>query len=348
METSYFLGANSAAGFCSLYDGFGRSKGDFLRIIKGGPGTGKSGFMRAIAREALRRGLDVETVLCSGDPDSLDGLYIPALGLAYCDGTAPHSAEPAAFGVDSDYVNIGQFCRTPLGGAQQERVLTLSAAYRAKYARAYALLKAGYELEKALAPQTFAQEHAARAGDVLRAVCDRLLPPSDEKGSLIRRFSGAISCQGVLQRMDGVELCKLIYCCEDGCGLAAAALADARDEALQRGARVIEYVSPFDARSVDALLLPELKVCFVRGTPGVAGAKRIALDRLCGELSQVKERRRELRAARRESARCVEAACGQLAEAKALHDELESVYRPSMDFPALDAFTAREIARVFA
>ena len=40
-------------------------------------------------------------------------------------------------------------------------------------------------------------------------------------------------------------------------------------------------------------------------------------------------------------------ACAMLAEAKALHDELESVYRPYMDFPSLDAFTAREIARVF-
>ena len=104
MESSYFLGANTASGFFSLYGGFGRGPGEYLRIVKGGPGTGKSGFMRAIGRECVRCGLDVEYVRCSGDPGSLDGVYIPALRLAYVDGTAPHAAEPGVFGADSDYI----------------------------------------------------------------------------------------------------------------------------------------------------------------------------------------------------------------------------------------------------
>ena len=79
MEISYFLGANSRDGFASLYSGFAAGEGDRLHIIKGGPGTGKSGFMKKLGAAAERRGLDVEYVLCSGDPDSLDGVYIPAL-----------------------------------------------------------------------------------------------------------------------------------------------------------------------------------------------------------------------------------------------------------------------------
>ena len=45
MDRTYFLAANSGRGFFSLYDGF-PPEGAFLHIIKGGPGTGKSGFMR--------------------------------------------------------------------------------------------------------------------------------------------------------------------------------------------------------------------------------------------------------------------------------------------------------------
>ncbi len=45
-EFSFFLGANSKDGFYSLYGGFGSAPGDYLTVIKGGPGTGKSGFMR--------------------------------------------------------------------------------------------------------------------------------------------------------------------------------------------------------------------------------------------------------------------------------------------------------------
>ena len=36
-----------------------------------------------------------------------------------------------------------------------------------------------------------------------------------------------------------------------------------------------------------------------------------------------------------------------LRQAKALHDELEAVYRPYMDFPALTSFTEETLARIF-
>ena len=139
MDQTFFLAANSGQGFASCYDDF-PGGGMFLHIIKGGPGTGKSSFMRCIRDEAAARGFDTETILCSGDPDSLDAVSIPALGLAWVDGTAPHVREPVLFGADSDYVNLGQFCRTPLSGPEQERAAALNAAYKACYREAYALL----------------------------------------------------------------------------------------------------------------------------------------------------------------------------------------------------------------
>ena len=133
MNLNYFLGANSCRGFYSLYGSFPPEEDSFLHIIKGGPGNGKSGFMRRLAAAAEEKGLEVETVLCSGDPDSLDGIYIPALGQAWCDGTAPHVAEPAAFAVDADYVNLGVFCHLPLSSSDGEQVQGLNRAYKALY-----------------------------------------------------------------------------------------------------------------------------------------------------------------------------------------------------------------------
>ena len=87
----YFLGANTAKGFFSVYEDFCKpDSGNFLYVIKGGPGCGKSSFMKAIGRAAEDAGLDVEYVLCSGDPDSLDAVVFPALNTAIVDGTAPH------------------------------------------------------------------------------------------------------------------------------------------------------------------------------------------------------------------------------------------------------------------
>ncbi len=346
MENSYFLGANTASGFRSLYGGFCRGEGDYLRIVKGGPGTGKSGFMRAVGRACARRGYDVEYVRCSGDPASLDGVYIPALRLGYVDGTAPHVAEPGVFGADSDYVNLGIFCRTPLSASDAARAAEISASYKARYARAYALLAAGAQLEKALEPPPPDEKAAERARETLRALVARFAPEGGGPGTLARRFGGAVSCEGLLRDESGIALCKLIYCCEDGCGLAASALAAARDEALARGLRVIEVLSPFDGGTTEGVVLPALSAAFVCAAPSAGNVKRVALDRLCGSLDEIKQRRRALRAARRERGRCVEAACGVLGEAKALHDALEAVYRPYMDFPSLDTFTAKELARI--
>ena len=95
MAMTYFLGANSYGGFASLYEGFTASPElDRLYILKGGAGCGKSSFMKRVAEAAEEQGLAAERVLCSGDPSSLDGVFLPALRLAYVDGTAPHAAVP--------------------------------------------------------------------------------------------------------------------------------------------------------------------------------------------------------------------------------------------------------------
>lgn len=88
-----FLGANSGAGFCSLYDQLLNGRFDDLLIIKGGPGCGKASFMRAVAKALSDAGHSPIYVNCSGDPDSLDGALFPALRVGMADGTAPHEYE---------------------------------------------------------------------------------------------------------------------------------------------------------------------------------------------------------------------------------------------------------------
>ncbi len=105
MVTNFFLGANSGGGFQSLYDGFTDPGGlRDLMVLKGGPGVGKSTFMKYIGRRAEEAGEDVEYIWCSGDPDSLDGVLLPRLGIAAVDGTAPH--DTASLGHPAKKVSI--------------------------------------------------------------------------------------------------------------------------------------------------------------------------------------------------------------------------------------------------
>lgn len=87
----YFLGNNTAYGFLGNYESELAKKNKVV-LLKGGPGTGKSSILKKIAAEAKSRGLDFELWYCSGDPASLDGVYIKALDTAIVDATAPHAS----------------------------------------------------------------------------------------------------------------------------------------------------------------------------------------------------------------------------------------------------------------
>lgn len=92
MNTNYFLGANTASGFVSRFDQLHTDRRiKKLIILKGGPGCGKSTFMKKLRKTAADLGADTESCPCSSDPSSLDALLIPAAGLAVVDGTAPHA-----------------------------------------------------------------------------------------------------------------------------------------------------------------------------------------------------------------------------------------------------------------
>ena len=174
----YFLGANTAQGFYSCYEDFCTPEDDcFLWVIKGGPGCGKSTMMRKIGAAAENAGFDVEYVLCSGDPDSLDGVYLPQKKLGITDGTSPHVQEPNYPGVCGAYLDLGRFYDRRSLYPLHDTFYRLTTAYRRKYAEAYALLS-------------------------IETVPSGLSPSA---GKRRRRFRTAVTCKGVVT-LDPVSL----------------------------------------------------------------------------------------------------------------------------------------------
>lgn len=101
----YYLGSNTAKGFCSLYEGALKDMKHTV-LLKGGPGTGKSSLIKKVAEEGTKRGYEVELWHCSGDPLSLDGVYIKGLEKAVVDATSPHAIEPKIPVVKESIVNL--------------------------------------------------------------------------------------------------------------------------------------------------------------------------------------------------------------------------------------------------
>jgi len=70
-------------------------------FIQGGPGTGKSVFMKEMIKECLIYGYDVEQYMCSFDPSSTDMIIIPKLNVCMLDSTGAHEFSPLS---DQDIV----------------------------------------------------------------------------------------------------------------------------------------------------------------------------------------------------------------------------------------------------
>lgn len=332
MNISYFLGANSSSGFYSLYGSFPPGESSFLHIIKGGPGNGKSRFMRRIAAAAESRGLDVEYVLCSGDPDSLDGIYVPALNAAWCDGTSPHVTEPRIFGVTGDYVNLGRFCRQPLNGEDARHISALSGEYKALYGKAYGYLSAAAAIRETAPTCEFSAETALQLTRRLGRILDSIPSSASGTGSR-RRFFSAISCKGQLRLTESIaRMCSRVYSLPEH--IVPAFMELAAKEVESRRLSALLSPDPLEPARLSALLLPGCSLAFVPESWGVSGQQPFDTEGM--ELpspTSIPE----------QYAPAMSQAILLLAQAKSLHDQLEAVYKPYMDFSALDAFTHSHI-----
>ncbi len=334
-KTTFFLGANTPNGFHSLYDGFVHPEdGDFLWVLKGTPGSGKSSFMKHIGATAENAGLDVEYIYCSGDPDSLDGVYIPQKHIAYVDGTSPHVIEPPLPGAGGAYLDLTQYIDHAALSAQRDALAALTRRYKAKYSDAYSLLSSlpGTEPEHLDGLLTAADISAVRRR--AKSAVRRNIPVKvGAVGTETRRFLGAFTFKGRIVLTDTVRsLCRRIYALDDQLGLNTVFLREIAAGALQHGENVICCMDPLDPEKPEAVLLPGLSLAYVSaGISHGLACRRIRLDDI-PDKQRIQAFRGRIRALAHIRSAVLAQAEQSLAEAKALHDELEALYNPHVDF----------------
>ena len=350
MSVRYFLGANTPTGFYSLYDDFVSPKdGDFLWVIKGGPGCGKSSFMKKLGKGAEDAGLDAEYIYCSGDPDSLDGIYIPAKKTAYVDGTSPHVIDAEIAGACSLYLDFsGFYDRAGL----QERLRDITdntKRYKAHYARAYAILGAAGAVAPQRLPGLFGDEETGAALKRAKGVISRELGKgSKNEARSRRRFISALTCEGEVFCGDTVaKLCDRVYTLDNDFGMAPLYLDWIKQAANERGISAVLCPDPMCPAELEAILLPELSLGFlaINSRRGYDGAvyRHVRLD----AIGKARGLRTRYRAAARQYSELMASAQEELAEAKRLHDELEAIYNPHVDFGGVYSLAEQHIKALF-
>lgn len=345
--TEYFLGANSRHGFYSLYDSFFDPEGgDFLWVIKGGPGCGKSSFMKKIAAAMSDAGYDTELIRCSGDPDSLDGLYIPALRVGYVDGTSPHVVEAVYPGAASLYLDLGACYDASALEKKLSGISELNRRYKGLYAEAYGLIASSSQLFPGADPSIWGEAARQRLEKRACGAASRLFRNADARGSVKRCFLGALTCRGrVFESSTVKKLCSRVYLVDNGLGMADSYLRFIYEKSVSAGCGVILAPDPVAPERLQALLFPDIGTGFIASDAGFDGApsRCVHIDALADKAAVAAgraERKKRLKLSLDAELLAVE----KLSEAKRLHDELEKIYNPCVDFPAVYAVADDHIA----
>lgn len=337
-QTKFFLGANSPKGFYSLYDNFTDREKDRLYIIKSGPGSGKSTFMRIIAEEAEKKGLSTELIMCSGDPDSLDGVKIPEKHAAIVDGTSPHVIEPVFAGSGEVYINLSQFYSDDIRKAHGD-IMSLTKAYKAYYAKAYKLIESACTARDALIPAVPEELKAAALKRADGIISRELRPSGKEAGAKTKRFLSAVSCKGRIVLFETVPaLAKKVYVLDNDLGFAPLLMEKFASAAEKQGWDTIRCPSPTNPGITEHLIIPELSLAFVSQTSQEPYPydlfRHLRLDAI-PEKAAAAELKAAVKSADKVYGLLIDEAIGALKSAKALHDRLEAAYNPYVSFDSV-------------
>lgn len=347
----FFLGANSAQGFASLYDQWvDQGKIQAFYCLKGGAGCGKSTLMGQVARRLEAEGYAVEYIRCSGDPDSLDGVRIPGKGAALVDGTSPHRMDPAYPGATGHYVDLGAgYDRKALSAIRGE-ILAAVEAYRSYYPEAYRAIAAAMESRRRGTAPLHTQETLARTARRAAALLEEeLRTPGPFPGKEARRFLGGPTCQGrLLLETTVAALCQRVYEIRDQCGLAGTLLAHLRKGFLEGGCDVIACPSPEQPGRLAHLLIPQRSLAFVTGPLDSCPVFRTIRTENLVERKAWQEGKSFLHLSARVAEELLEEGMAHLAQAKACHDILEELYHPHVDFSCAAEQTQRLTEEILA
>lgn len=333
-----FPGNNTCVGFYSYYPYImPQSQANHIFCLKGGPGVGKSTFMKKAGQAMRDKGFDIEFLHCSSDPSSLDGIVLPSLNIALIDGTAPHVIDPINPGAVDEIVNLGEFWNLSSIKRHKQEIIQTNMEVGRLFKRAYKYLAAAKTLHDDI------REISGYAIDIHGFSIEAellienelsMLPLSAAQGKIKKHFASAITPSGVISYLDTlIDETYKVYTFESAFGIEIL-LKLVCSAAIVRGLFTELYFCPMGpAEKIEHVIIPELKLAFITeneyhhlksssktpiGIERYKSSKKDMNDAIEFDTENFKMLLRE--------------AVATLAKAKEKHDYMESFYVPYMDF----------------
>lgn len=266
--------------------------------------------------------------------------------------TVPHVVEPQYPGVVERYVNLGRFYDTAALAPHREEIEALIGENQGCYRRAYRCLKGAGQLLEDNRELLETKELREKIYKRTKGIITREIPKNGPGGEVEERFLDAVSCRGRMCLFGTVNaLCKRVYELEDNYGLSHLMLSELLGAAMERGHSAVACPDPMAPKRLRHLLLPQVGVAFVTGTkelpyPGSAH-RRVRLDAMADSQGSRRGRGR-IKFTGKMAQALLEEGVEALARAKAVHDDLERVYNPHVDFGGVNAQAEELIQEIMA
>jgi hypothetical protein len=351
-----FTAANTAKGFFSYFDEliYGSDVKD-LYLIKGGPGCGKSTFLKKVGESFLAAGYDVERIRCSSDKDSLDGIKILQKGVVIIDATSPHSYDMKYPGANESIIDFSRFWSCDEIAKSRHKIMQLTDSISSRYKTVYNLLKAAASAEAykgMLIESAINQEHIAKT--VKKLYKQFAVLATNDTAKVQNRMLSAFSGSGIYTLSETTEaFCDQYVIFEDQIGIAHLYLSKLATLLTKSGYDTIRVHNPLVPESkLEQIIIPSLKLGFIAGahpySPEITEGKIIKkiATKAAIDKSDFALNKNKISFEKKLNNELIKAVCNELCEIKVLHDELEKYYICATDYDSVNSFTLGFINKI--
>ena len=335
----FFAAANSYSGFKSYFDKiFSSEEYDRIFLLKGGPGTGKSSFMKSISKAFCQDKYEKELIYCSSDPRSLDGVIISANGkkIAVIDSTSPHERDAKIPGAVDEIINLGEHLDIGWLTANRETIISKSKSKANAYKNAYSYLKIAGSANEFIKYCYLNKFNISRAKNKAECILQDI--PHSENGKINTRLVSSFGRGGeyrlnTLSHLSG----RHIAVCGDR-DLSNIFLGFVFDIIKNREVNILHLPCALDPYSTDGLYLPDFGLTISCETGGDVNSEEM-FDLSDIDLDKIKKAKDIRSMAIEESKRW-------FVIASDIHFSLEEIYGQAMNFYKNESLIKEKIQEI--
>ena len=250
-----------------------------------------------------------------------------------------HVIEPIYLGAVERYLNFGDFLDNAAVLNSKNKIIALKQTIKRCYSAAYKYLALAGTIQADMADTALPCLNNEKLARKTRSIIAKEIKGKGDGGGRTKRFLTGISHKGHTARFDTIDsLCGKVYQLSDDFGMGVFMLSEIAQSAHEHGYGTVLCYSPLNPDKLEHVIIPALELGFVTSNsrtpyPGQP-FRRIHLKTYLDTTALAHEK--ELKSNKKLYDNALGSAIGWLAKAKELHDRLEAIYIPAMDFARLD------------